>query len=111
MIILGKSLLLIFFIFIASCSSSNLKKSLGFEKDVPDEFLVQKGNPIKKPPNYDILPPDSLQKNKNKQSNKNNNNTETILNDELNASIETNSNTISGKSSEIEKNFLDEIQK
>ena len=38
---------------------SDLKKGLGIEKDIPDEFMVKKSNPIERPPNYDLLPPDT----------------------------------------------------
>jgi hypothetical protein len=51
------SLFALIFLF-SSCQS--LEKGLGFRKDIPDEFLVEKRNPLVMPPNYDLLPPDSL---------------------------------------------------
>jgi len=50
----------ILFLMIASCSS--LKKGLGIEKDIPDEFLIKKIDPIERPPNFDLLPPDTQDK-------------------------------------------------
>jgi len=50
-------IILILFLFLSNCST--IKKGLGLEKDVPDEFLIKKNNPITKPPFYDLLPPDS----------------------------------------------------
>jgi len=47
----------LFFFGLTNCS--DLKKGLGFEKDVPNEFLIKKIDPIEKPPTYDLLPPDS----------------------------------------------------
>ena len=61
--------LLIFFL-VNGCES--LKKGLGMEKEVPDEFLIKKNSTIKKPPNYDLLPPDSKSKTVNKEQNQNN---------------------------------------
>ena len=52
---------------LSSCTS--VKKSLGLEKDVPNEFLIEKRDPLTLPPDYNILPPDSNAKtNKNKKS-------------------------------------------
>ena len=36
-------------------------------KDVPDEFLIEKRNPLTMPPNFDLLPPDSLNQNNQKE--------------------------------------------
>lgn len=43
---------------------SGLKKGIGIEKDKPDEFLIEKRDPIILPPNYNILPPDSKEQKK-----------------------------------------------
>jgi|TARA_B110000503_G_scaffold2294_1_gene3022 hypothetical protein len=43
--------------FLNSCSP--LKKGLGLEKDVPNEFLIQKRDSLLLPPDYKMLPPDS----------------------------------------------------
>lgn len=57
--------ILFFLFFFQSCSS--LRKGIGIDKDIPDEFLVKKIDPLKKPPNYDLLPPDSVVNEKNKK--------------------------------------------
>jgi hypothetical protein len=47
------------FFLLSSCTNS-LKQALGMTKaDSPDEFLVEKRNPLTVPPSYDLLPPDS----------------------------------------------------
>tara|TARA_Y200000002_G_C22480255_1_gene578445 strand:+ start:356 stop:664 length:309 start_codon:yes stop_codon:yes gene_type:complete len=37
----------------------SLKKGLGIEKDLPDEFLIKKVDPIEKPPNLELMLPGS----------------------------------------------------
>lgn len=49
--------LILIFMSISSCNS--IKKALGVDKDIPDEFLIKKIEPIEKPPNFDLLPPDT----------------------------------------------------
>ena len=61
-------LILLVFFFTHGCKT--LKKGLGLEKDVPDEFLIKKIDPIVKPPNFELIPPNSKIK---KSSNKTNN--------------------------------------
>ena len=34
--------------------------------NAPDEFLIEKRNPLTMPPNFDLLPPDSVNKNNQK---------------------------------------------
>lgn len=58
--------LILIFISISSCSS--LKKALGVDKDVPDEFLIKKIEPIEKPPNFDLLPPGNKVKSQKKSN-------------------------------------------
>ncbi|NBP99962.1 MAG: DUF3035 domain-containing protein, partial [Proteobacteria bacterium] len=41
-------------------SCENVQEGLGMKKDVPDEFLIEKRNPLTMPPNFDLLPPDSV---------------------------------------------------
>ena len=45
------------FILVIGCTS--FKKGLGIEKDKPNEFLIEKRDPLVLPPDYKILPPDS----------------------------------------------------
>lgn len=58
--------LILIFISISSCSS--LKKALGVDKDVPDEFLIKKIEPIEKPPNFDLFPPGNKVKSQKKSN-------------------------------------------
>jgi len=57
------SLLVLFFL-LSACE--NLEKGLGMRKDVPNEFLIEKRNPLTMPPNFDLLPPDSTNQNNQK---------------------------------------------
>jgi hypothetical protein len=94
--------LLIFFLFLAGCDS--LKKSLGFEKDAPDAFLIKKRDPINMPPNYDLLPPDSKSKVIKK---KNNNDLKNILS---NSNTEAETNSKDTKPSSIEEEVIKNIK-
>ena len=53
-------LIIVIFMFCSSCS--NIKKGFGLEKEVPNEFLIEKKDPLVLPPDYNILPPDSKEK-------------------------------------------------
>ena len=56
----NKNLFTIALLLILSLSScTSVKKTLGLEKDVPNEFLIEKRDPLTLPPDYNILPPDS----------------------------------------------------
>ena len=44
---------------ILTYSCKTIKQGLGIEKDIPDEFLIKKIDPIVRPPNFELLPPDS----------------------------------------------------
>ena len=65
----NKNLFIILLFLVLSLSScTSVKKSLGLEKDVPNEFLIEKRDPLTLPPDYNILPPDSNAKiNENKE--------------------------------------------
>ena len=52
-------IILIFLLIFFTHGCKTLKKSLGLEKDVPDEFLIKKIDPIEKPPNFELIPPNS----------------------------------------------------
>ena len=56
--------LFVLFFLLSSCE--NVQKGLGMKKDVPDEFLIEKRNPLTMPPNFDLLPPDSINQNSQK---------------------------------------------
>ena len=52
-----KKILLIGLIFLFGCS--DVKKFVGIDKEVPNEFLIEKRDPLVLPPDYKLLPPDS----------------------------------------------------
>ncbi len=56
--------LFVFLFLLTSCD--NIEKGLGFRKDTPNEFLIEKRNPLTMPPNFDVLPPDSVNQNNQK---------------------------------------------
>lgn len=93
--------------FLNSCS--DLKKGLGFEKDVPDEFLIKKLDPLKKPPNSDLLPPDSIKK-EIKQSPNKKNLKDIISNSVKKEGTETQADLEKNVSSDLEKQILDQIK-
>ena len=49
--------ILILIILTYGCKS--IKQGLGIEKDIPDEFLIKKIDPIERPPNFELIPPNS----------------------------------------------------
>ena len=55
----NKTLIIYFFLLILFAGCETVKKGLGMEKDKPNEFLIEKRDPLVLPPNYKILPPDS----------------------------------------------------
>ena len=61
-----KKIINLFVLFLLLSSCENVKKGLGIKKDVPDEFLIEKRNPLTMPPNFDLLPPDSINQNNQK---------------------------------------------
>ena len=61
-----KKIINLFVLFLLLSSCENVKKGLGMKKDVPDEFLIEKRNPLTMPPNFDLLPPDSINQNNQK---------------------------------------------
>lgn len=103
------NILLILVLFgLTNCS--NLKKSLGFEKDVPDEFLIKKSDPIERPPNFELMPPDSKKvvNSKSKQNTKNN--TKRII-DEVLKNNDSKEIASPDKPSSLEKDILNQIEK
>jgi hypothetical protein len=61
-----KRILSLFVLFFLLSACENLEKGLGMRKDVPNEFLIEKRNPLTMPPNFDLLPPDSTNQNNQK---------------------------------------------
>ena len=88
-------------------SCENVKKGLGMKKDVPDEFLIEKRNPLTMPPNFDLLPPDSINQNNQKDEK---DNLKDIFNKNLGKEkkdTEINKGTDSGS---LEKSILEKIK-
>ncbi len=76
-------------------------------KDVPDEFLIEKRNPLTMPPNFDLLPPDSVNQNNQKDEK---DNLKDIFNKNLGKDKkihEINKGTDSGS---LEKSILEKIK-
>jgi hypothetical protein len=102
-----KKIINLFGLFLLLYSCENVKKGIGLKKDIPDEFLIEKRSPLTMPPNFDLLPPDSLSPNSQKDDpdnlkellNKN------IVNDKKEKEI--NKGTNSGS---LEKSILEKIK-
>ena len=61
--------LLFIFLFLSSCS--DFKKQVGLEKNIPNEFLIEKREALSFPPDYKILPPGTKEKNDKISNNEN----------------------------------------
>lgn len=104
-----KFLIFLFFI-LTNCS--DLRKGLGLEKDVPDEFLIKKIDPLEKPPNYDLLPPDSKSKKKKLTKIDTRKNTKSIIENALKKNGDNPSNSKdNASSSNIEEKIIKQIDK
>ena len=91
---------------LSSCTS--IKKTLGLEKDVPNEFLIEKRDPLTLPPEYNILPPDSNAKiNKNKQSSSS---LKTIFDKDLGSQKKSSSENVPSNTKGIENDILKQIK-
>jgi len=99
----------LFFIILLINSCKSLKQALGVDKDPPDAFLIKKIDPIEKPPNYDLLPPDSKVKVKKEIGN----NTKKIIDENLKKNSTNNSaeSRTSKTQSSIESDILNKIDK
>lgn len=103
-----------FFLIILSTqllSCDNIKKSLGFEKSNPNEFLVEKRNSILLPPDYNLLPPDSKEARKNEINN--NLDLKSLLNEQISKNKQLNNekeDVVNEKNQDIEKQILNKIQ-
>ena len=88
---------------------TDVKKSLGIQKDVPNEFMIKKNDPIERPPNYELLPPDSNVKTKLKN---NRNGTKTIIEDSLKKNTQVDEDQGQKiKKSNVENEILNQIKK
>lgn len=100
-----KNLIFLFFLtFLINCE--NLKKNIGLEKDIPDEFMVQKRKSLAIPPNYDLIPPDKLES----KIIKDDSNIKDLINEELKISKK---DSVSSQNSSItnsEKEILKDLE-
>jgi len=105
----NKNLFTILWILILGLSScSSLKKNLGFEKDVPNEFLIEKRDPLTLPPDFNILPPNSNAKiNKNKESASS---IKSIFDKDLGSQKKSSSGSVPSNTKSIENNILKQIK-
>ena len=103
----NKIYLIYFFLFILLSGCGTIKKSLGIEKDKPDEFLIEKRDPLVLPPDYKILPPDS--KNTKLENKKSDTSLKSIF-DQNTKAEDNKSDDLNKKSSEIEKEILNQIK-
>lgn len=104
-----KLILPILFLIFTNCKS--IKKGLGIEKDVPDAFLIRKIDPIERPPNFELLPPDTQMKKKKDKLVDTSKNTKSIIEKSFksgNKSKSIESENISQKSN-IEDKILNQI--
>ena len=98
--------IIIFLLFFFTHGCKTLKQGLGLEKDAPDEFLIKKINPIVKPPNFELIPPNS----KIKKSLNETNNVRKIIDKKLkkNSSI---ANIEQKETNQVEQDILKNIKK
>ena len=102
-----KKIINLFALIFLLSSCENVQKGLGLKKDVPYEFLIEKRNPLTMPPNFDLLPPDSINQNNQKDEK---DNLKDIFNKNLGKEkkdTEINKGTDSGS---LEKSILEKIK-
>jgi hypothetical protein len=103
-----KKILSMFVLVFLLSSCENVKKGLGMQKDLPDEFLIEKRNPLTIPPNFDLLPPDSIVQDNQK------NEKDSLINvfkKNLDTKVKnTDSNKKENSSESLEKNILNKIK-
>ena len=102
-----KKIINLFVLFLLLSSCENVKKGLGIKKDVPDEFLIEKRNPLTMPPNFDLLPPDSVNQNNQKDEK---DNLKDIFNKNLGKDKKDTENNKGTDSGSLEKSILEKIK-
>jgi len=102
-----KKILSLFALIFLLNSCQSLEKGLGFRKDIPDEFLVEKRNPLIMPPNYDLVPPDSVNQNDKKDEN---DNLKKIINKNTGKNVKDNEINKGTDSRSLEKSILEKIK-
>ena len=103
--------IVLFFFGLTNCS--DFKKGLGFEKDVPNEFLIKKIDPIEKPPTYDLLPPDSKGEKIKTSKKSSDDNIKSIIDNSLNKDLQNSkkNETKAESQSDLENTILKELSK
>ena len=101
----------LFFFGLANCG--DLKKGLGIEKNVPNEFLIKKIDPIEKPPTYDLLPPDSKSETIKTSKKSSDDNIKSIIDNSLNKDLQNSkkNETKAESQSDLENTILKELSK
>jgi hypothetical protein len=102
-----KKILSLFLLIFLLSACENLEKGLGIKKNIPNEFLIEKRNPLTMPRNFDLLPPDSINQNNQKDEK---DNLKDIFNKNLGKDkkdTEINKGTDSGS---LEKSILEKIK-
>lgn len=89
-------------------SCADLKKGLGIEKEIPNEFLIEKKELLTLPPDYKLIPPDSI--NNNSNANKADDELKSIINKNIENESSTKIKSNKNKISDIEKEILKEIK-
>ena len=102
-----KKILSLFALIFLFNSCQSLEKGLGFRKDIPDEFLVEKRNPLVMPPNYDLVPPDSVNQNNQKDEK---DSLKKILNKSIEKNVKDNEINKGTDSRSLEKSILEKIK-
>ena len=100
----NKILIIYFFLFILLSGCGAVKKGLGIEKDKPNEFLIEKRDPLVMPPDYKILPPDSKSAAKETQSK--NNSIQSLIDKSITSNEKSKQSTVS----DLEKEVLNQIK-
>ena len=101
----NKTLIIYLFLFILFSGCETIKKGLGMEKDKPNEFLIEKRDPLVLPPDYKILPPDSKNVKKETQENS----LKSVLDQSL-TKTKNSSNSTTKPSSNLEQEILKQIK-
>ena len=102
-----KKIISLFVLLILLISCENIEKGLGFRKDAPNEFLIEKRNPLTMPPNFDLLPPDSVNQNNQKDEK---DNLKEIFNKNLGKDKQDSGINKGTDSGSLEKSILEKIK-
>lgn len=102
-----KKILGLFVLIILLNSCENVKKGLGMQKDAPDDFLIEKRNPLTMPPNFDLLPPDSIVQ-EDKKNDKDS--LKEMFNKNVDGKKEVEPNKKENSSGSLEKSILDKVR-